>query len=144
MAPFGHPERMPLLADPVTPNDRRLLRAAVLDLVTNERRRSFPSVLHVGTPGGRAACLVDDRSWDHALRTEIVGALLRSLDDPPWVWLTRTGTLTTQDVDLAWLAATVAAARERGADPAFVVVTRHGWRDPRTDTTREWRRIRRR
>ena len=29
-------------------------------------------------------------------------------------------------------------------DPAFVVVTRHGWRDPRTDTTREWRRIRRR
>ena len=135
---------MPLLLDPLPVHDRRLLRAAVLSLATSERRSSFPPVLHVGTPGGRTATVSDDRAWDHGLRTELVGAVLRSLDDPPWVWVTRTGALALQDVDAAWLGATVAAARERGSDPAFVVVTRHGWRDPRSGSGQQWRRIRQR
>ena len=76
--------------------------------------------------------------------TELVGAVLRSLEDPPWVWVTRVGPLSLQDVDVAWLGPTVTAAHERGADPAFVVVTRHGWRDPRSGVGQQWQRIRRR
>ena len=135
---------MPVLLDPVPSRDRRLLREAVLDLAVTEHRHHFPPVLHVGTPGGPAVTVTDDPGWDHGLRTEIVGAALRSLDDPAWIWVTRSGTLELQDVDAAWLGPAVAAGLERGSDPAFVVVTRHGWRDPRSGTTRLWRRIRRR
>jgi hypothetical protein len=45
---------------------------------------------------------------------------------------------------MAWLAPTVAAAGERGVDVAFVVVTRHGWVDPRSGLRQEWKRIRQR
>ena len=133
-----------MLLDPVPVRDRRLLREAVLDLATTEHRHHFPALLHVGTPGGRRVTVTDDRTWDHGLRTELVGAVLRSLEDPAWVWVTRVGPLSLQDVDVAWLGPTVTAAHERGADPAFVVVTRHGWRDPRSGVGQEWRRIRRR
>ncbi len=135
---------MPLLVEPVAPSDRRLLRTAVLDHATSEHRRRFPPVLHVGIPDGPTLTLVDERDWDHGLRTEIVGALLRSLGDPAWVWLTRAGPLTSQDVEMSWLGPTIAAASERGTDPSFVVVTRHGWRDPRSGAGQGWRRIRRR
>jgi hypothetical protein len=47
-----------------------------------------------------------------------------------------------QDVDAAWLGPTIAAAAERGTDPAYVVVTRHGWFDPRSGLRAEWKRIR--
>ncbi len=70
--------------------------------------------------------------------------MLRALDDPPWAWVTRAGPLCLQDVDVAWLGAAVAAAEERGSDVAFVVVTRHGWTDPRSGLRREWKRIRER
>ena len=135
---------MPLLVDPLPPGDRRLLRTAVLTLARTEHRHAYPAMLHVGTPGGPTVTVTDDRGWDHGLRTDLVGAVLRLLDDPPWVWLTRAGSLELQDVDVAWLGATLAAARERGSDPAFVVVTRHGWRDPRSGTGQRWRRIRQR
>jgi hypothetical protein len=135
---------VPVLLDPVPARDRRLLREAVLDLATTEHRHHFPPVLHVGTPGGPTVTVTDDRVWDHGLRTELVGAVLRSLEDPAWVWVSRVGPLSLQDVDVAWLGATVTAADERGSDPAFVVVTRHGWRDPRSGVGQEWRRIRRR
>lgn len=135
---------MPVLLDPLPARDQRLLREAVLALATTEHRHHFPPVLHVGTPGGPTVTVTDDPGWDHGLRTEVVGAALRSLDDPPWVWVTRVGTLTLQDVDAAWLGPAVAAAHERGTDPAFVVVTRHGWRDPRSGVSRQWRRIRKR
>ena len=135
---------MPLLLNPVPSRDRRLLREAVLDLATTEHRHHFAPVLHVGTPGGTTVTVTDDRRWDHGLRTEMVGAVLRSLEDPAWVWVTRVGPLSLQDVDVAWLCPTVTAAHERGSDPAFVVVTRHGWRDPRSGVGQEWRRIRRR
>jgi hypothetical protein len=135
---------VPVLLDPLPVRDRRLLREAVLALATTEHRRHVPPRLHVGTPGGRTVTVTDDPEWDHGLRTEMVGAVLRSLDDPPWVWVTRAGTLSLQDVDASWLAAAVAAALERGSDPAFVVVTRHGWRDPRSGAGQQWRRIRQR
>jgi hypothetical protein len=134
---------MPVLRAPVSPGDRRTLRRAVLDLATADRRRRIEPVLHVGLPGGHARRVPDDPAFDHGLRTEIVGAALRATGDPPWVWLTRSGPLSVQDADAAWLAAVTAAAAERGVDVAFVVVTRHGWFDPRSGVSREWRRIRR-
>jgi len=135
---------MPVLHAPLSPGDGRVLRRAVLDLATRDRRRHVPAVLHVGAPGGPAHSVADDPDWDHGLRTEIVGAVLRSAEDPPWVWVTRSGPLGLQDVDAAWLGATLAAAAERRVDVSYVVVTRHGWVDPRSGLCREWRRIRQR
>lgn len=133
---------MPVLHAPLSSTDGRLLRQAVLDLATRDRRRQVPAVIHVGLPGGTTLSVPDDRGMDHGLRTEIVGAVLRAAGDPPWVWVTRSGPLSIQDVDAAWLGATLAAASEREVDVAFVVVTRHGWSDPRSGLRREWRRIR--
>jgi hypothetical protein len=114
----------------------------VLHLATTDHRRHVPPVLHVGQPGGAVLDVADDPTWDHGLRTEIVGAVLRARRDPPWVWVTRSGPLSMQDVDAAWLGPTIAAAAERGTDPAYVVVTRHGWFDPRSGLRAEWKRIR--
>ncbi|MGA8248897.1 MAG: hypothetical protein WB797_18470 [Nocardioides sp.] len=135
---------MAVLHHPLGSGHARLLRRAVLELATGEHRRHFTPVLHVGTPGGPTVAITDDPAWDHGLRTDLVGAALRALHDPAWAWVTRTGPLTLQDVDAAWLGPTVTAAAERGADVAFVVVTRHGWTDPRSGVRREWKRIRQR
>jgi hypothetical protein len=133
---------VPVLLDPVPLAARGLLRLAVLDLARSQRGRRVAPALHVGTPGGRVSTVLEDPAWDHGLRTEIVGAALRAYGDPAWVWVTRSGPLSVQDVDAAWLAPTLAAAHEREADPAFVVVTRHGWIDPRSGLCQEWKRIR--
>jgi hypothetical protein len=135
---------MPVLHAPLSPGDARVLRRAVLDLAIRDRRRHVPAVLHVGVPGGPARSVADDPVWDHGLRTEIAGAVLRAAGDPPWVWVTRSGPRELQDVDAAWLGAALAAAAERRVDVAYVVVTRHGWVDPRSGLCREWRRIRQR
>lgn len=135
---------MPVLRAPLSPEDARVLRRAVLDLATADRRRHVPPVLRVGVPGGEIRSVADDPTWDHGLRTEVVGAMLRAAGDPPWVWVTRSGPLTLQDVDAAWLGAALSAAAERRVDVAFVVVTRHGWTDPRSGFGRRWQRIRRR
>jgi hypothetical protein len=135
---------MPVLREPLPLADRRLLRAAVLELATTDHRRHVPPVLHLGVPGGSTLAVADDPAWDHGLRTDIAGAVLRARDDPSWVWVTRSGPLSMQDVDAAWLGPVTAAAAERGVDPAYVVVTRHGWVDPRSGLRQEWKRIRRR
>jgi hypothetical protein len=135
---------MPVLREPVPLHHRRLLRSAVLRLATTDHRRHVPPCLHIGVPGGPTTTVDDDPGWDHGLRTEMVGAVLRLRRDPPWVWVTRSGPLTVQDVDAAWLGPTVSAAAERGVDVAYVVVTRHGWSDPRSGLSQEWKRIRQR
>jgi|KBSMisStandDraft_5_1062788.scaffolds.fasta_scaffold304077_2 hypothetical protein len=135
---------MPVLRAPLDLAERRVLRSAVLGLATSDRRRRVPATLHVGVPGTAATAVADDPGWDHGLRTEIVGAVLRARGDPPWVWVTRSGPLTLQDADAAWLGPTIAAAAERGVDVAYVVVTRHGWTDPRSGLRQEWKRIRQR
>lgn len=135
---------MPVLREPLPIADRRLLRTAVLLRARGDHRRHVPPVLHIGVPGGATSAVADDPAWDHGLRTEIVGAVLRARRDPPWVWVTRSGPLSMQDVDAAWLGPTVAAAAERGVDPAYVVVTRHGWLDPRSGLLQVWKRIRQR
>ncbi len=122
----------------------------MLDHKSREPRRVHPAVLHVGRPGGRSARLVLDEvePSDPGLRTDVVAALRvratqgASGDDVPMVWLTRTGALGLQDVDARWLAAARAAYDEAGAPLAFVVVNRHGWRDPRSGLSRTWARLR--
>lgn len=133
---------MAVLESPVAPEVQRVLRAAVL-LAAAERRPRLPATLNVGVPDGPTTTVVDDPAWDHGLRTEIVGAALRAREDPAWVWVTRSGPMDLQDVDAAWLGPTLAAAAERGVELGYVVVTRHGWSDPRSGVRQEWKRIRR-
>jgi hypothetical protein len=134
---------VPALVEPVPPAIARLLRRAVLDLATSQRRRHFPAVLHVGTPGGPTTRVEDDRHWDGGLRADIAGAVLPVGDRPSaTAWLTRPGSLVLQDVDADWLGPLLRSAEESEVDLVYVVVTRHGWVDPRTGVRREWRRIR--
>lgn len=133
---------MSAVVEPVPPATARLLRAAVLDLAASERRRHFPAVLHVGTPGGDEATVVDDRRWDAGLRADIAGAALRAAGQPATAWVTRPGGLALQDVDADWLGPLLRSAQEAEVDLVYVVVTRHGWVDPRSGVRREWRRIR--
>ncbi len=134
---------MAMLEEPVPPETARRLRRAVLDLAVSDHRRRIPPVLHVGTPGGPAYAVADERGWDPGLRTDLVGAVLRRLGTgSATAWITRSGPLRIQDVDVDWLGPVVRAAAERRADVTYVVVTRHGWFDPRSGAHREWRRIR--
>ena len=121
----------------------RRFRAAVLELASTETRRRHPVLLHVGDPEGRVGVVVDDVGLDHALRADVLGALLwRHRDQQPLVWLTRTGPLAWQDVDARWFAAFRAARGEVLVGQDFLVVTRHGWHDPATGSSRTWKRIR--
>jgi hypothetical protein len=135
------------IQEPLSPQVHTTLRRAVLDHAISERRRTFAPLLHVGSPGGAQAvfALGPDEPADHALRTDVLAALLRRTTlpgRPPLVWLTRPGDLDLQDVDAAWLAAARSACAEAGLPLTMVVVTRHGWRDPRSGTSRTWKRLR--
>ena len=139
------------LCDPLARRTSALLRQAVLTHATTERRRVHPEVLHVGLPGGPVAalCLDEVEPSDPGLRTDVVAALRvratgpgAAMEDVPLVWLTRTGGLELQDVDVRWLTAACAAYGEAGVPLSFVVVNRHGWRDPRSGLCRTWVRLR--
>ncbi len=124
------------------------LRRAVLDHARTERRRVFPPVLHVGSPGLTVAdfAIEPDEHTDHALRTDIVSAMVRLAaprGDTPLVWLSRPGAPSeVRDVDLEWLAAARAAGAELGRHLPYVVINRRAWRDPRTGVGRVWQRLR--
>lgn len=135
---------MPLFEDPLPRPAGLLLREAVRRHAAGERRRRFAPVLHVGRPGGQELGAVAALTGtDHALRTDVCAALLaRTGATPHLVWLTRPGELEPHDVDLAWLAAAHSAYAEAGRDLTWVVVTRHGWWDPRSGLRRRWQRIR--
>ena len=130
--------------EPVPEPVERLLRRAVLDLA-GERRRRFPPALHVGVPGGSMRTFEPrDEPLDHALRVEVVEALVQSLGrrspGPPLVWLTRPGPLRLEDADLDWVSATRTASGELGIALRFVVVSRRAWMDPVSGASRSWRR----
>lgn len=136
----------------VEPVPRQLLgqlRRAVLDHATAEGRRTLPATLRVGVPGQVVASftLGPDEHADHALRADVVAALLRRTQRrgaTPLVWLTRGGDLAeAQDADLEWCAATRAAGGELGRHLPYVLVNRRSWRDPRSGVGREWQRLRR-
>ena len=127
-----------------------VLRRAVLDHAVTERRRTYPPLVHVGRPGGAEevfAVRPDDETLDHALRCDVVAALVRRSrrsGSVPMVWLTRPGELDLQDVDVQWMAAARAASAEAGIGLTLVVVTRRGWSDPRSGVRHEWKRLRQR
>jgi hypothetical protein len=141
---------VPPLTAPVPPATAAALRRAVLGLRGSERRRLFAPVLHVGDPGRVDAAygVRGDEPLDHALRCDLLSALLRRVDDggpvAPLVWLTRTGAHALHDQDAAWLAAARAAYAEAGRPLTLVVVTRQGWWDPRSGLEQVWRRLRER
>src|SRR4051812_13251775 len=127
-------ERGAGLVEPLATPLRRALRQAVLDHAVAEHRAAHLPILHVGVPGVREAVhpIRPDEPEDHALRADVVAALARraATAGTPLVWLTRTGELVDQDVDAAWLAGARQAFGEAGLPLVFVVVNRHGWRDP--------------
>jgi hypothetical protein len=133
--------------DPVDADHRRMLRQVVVEHVRALTGRSVPPVLHVGRPGGgvRRFAIPTGERTDHALRADVVAAMLgvrAGQTEPPWVWLGRGGDLALHDLDVAWLAAARTAYGEAGADLTMVVVTRRGWRDPRSGATQTWVRLR--
>jgi hypothetical protein len=139
------------IQEPLSRPLHTVLRRAVADHATRERRRVHPPLLHVGWPGGPEDVFVvgADEELDHALRSDVVAALLHTArrrapvaGAVPMLWLTRSGALEVGDLDLAWLAAARTAGAETGVELVLVVVTRHGWFDPRTGVRREWKRLR--
>ena len=136
-----------MLREPLAPTTAEALRRAVLLLRSSERRRAFAPVLHVGSPGAHAASydVAPREPLDQSLRADVVAALLRRVGwerADPLVWLTRPGELFLHDVDAAWLAAADQSCSETGRPLTFVVVTRQGWWDPRSDVRRVWKRLR--
>ncbi len=140
---------MPVSA-PITRAEHRVLRAAVLEFKEAQPRGRAPVSLRAGVPGRASAVHVvtPGQVLDQSLRTDISAALLQrtaSYGARRWAWLTRTGTVASlHDADAAWSSAWYAACAEAGVHVPFVVVTRSGWRDPRSGVIREWQRLRRR
>ncbi|GAB7003829.1 hypothetical protein JCM18899A_13010 [Nocardioides sp. AN3] len=137
------------LSEPLAQPLRRALRHAVRDHALGERPRSRLPILHVGAPDGRrlAHPVHADEAMDHSLRADVVAALVHRLEPSglPLVWLTRPGDLLVdQDVDIEWLAGARQAFAEAGRPLIYVVVSGHGWRDPRSGLERRWARVRRR
>jgi hypothetical protein len=134
------------LSEPLPDRTRRLLQQAVRELVAVEAGRVFPPLLHVGRPGTGAPWLDLDTTGptDPGLRADVVAALRAraGADRDQLVWLTRPGPQELQDVDALWLAAARAAYTEAEAPLTFVVVTRQGWRDPRSGVGQRWTRLR--
>lgn len=133
------------LYEPLARDLERMLRRAVWEHATAERRRRHLPVLRVGVPGGRQLLYPDrpDEPTDPALRADIVAAMRhRTGLARPLVWLTRPGDLDLQDIDMRWLGAARRAYAEAELPLVFVVANRHGWRDPRSGLTRTWQRLR--
>ena len=145
-----HRDGVPPDEEPRSGADLVLLRRLVLEHKAAERRHRFPPVLHLGGPGRpEAGRIVESAGLDHALRCDVLEALLKRAahvqsDRPLTTWLTRPGSLDVQDVDLMWLRAVTAVNGETGRALAYVVVTRDGWQDPRSGAGRAWRRLRQR
>jgi hypothetical protein len=66
--------------EPLTRALQTVLRRAVADHAAREPRRVYPPLLHVGWPGGPEDVFVvaPDEQLDHALRTDVVAALLHT------------------------------------------------------------------
>lgn len=136
------------VVEPVPRGLQRVLRCAVLEHARHERRRVFPPAVHAGLPGRVTATWVIDPATDpldHALRVDVVEAMLRRVRRPgpgSLVWLTRPPGPPLLEVDLAWLGAARTAGAELGMWLPMVVVTRRGWHDPQSGVGRRWERVR--
>lgn len=145
---------MPGLVEPLEPALGRALRAAALELRERRRDRTFGVEVSVGglglpraqRPVVEVPWLQRADEWDLTLRCEVVAALLataRASEPCPVAWLARPGALSWHDHDAEWWPAFGAAYAEAAVPLIAVVVTKHGWFDPRSGLCREWRRLRR-
>ena len=110
-------------------------------------RRSLPTLVHVGRPGGERITVPHDHSFDAGLRADLLERALTGLDAVtgarPVPWVTRSGDLTPGDADFAWFAAAREAFGRHGLDlPGFFVISRHGWLNLADDDVVRWRRVR--
>lgn len=132
--------------DPLDEEARAALRRAVFALRCRERRRVFPTSVHVGDPDAwHASYAAGPDRLDIALRADIVAGLLRSVseDEQPAFWLTRPGVPEPHDDDRVWVAAARQAFAEAGQAAAWwAVVTKNGWYDVTDGETRTWKRLR--
>lgn len=130
-----------------------LLRQAVRDHATVERRRHHVPLLHVGVPGQphEVFAIVPGEPTDQALRTDIVAAMrwrdscregAATSGRLTLVWLTRSGGLDLQDLDATWHAAARQAYAEADVPLHFAVVNRRGWHQVGSGARREWSRPR--
>lgn len=129
-----------------------LLRRAVHEHATVERRLHHVPIVHLGVPGRahEVFAVVPGEPLDHALRADIVAAMRHHhgmdaparVRQPTLVWLTRSGDVDLQDIDADWHAAARQAYAEADQPLHFAVVTRRGWHDPATGRRREWARAR--
>ena len=143
---LGHAGPVALQA-PIERVTHVVLRAAVLELRETEPRVRFPSRVHAGVPGrsrvhALGAAGPDDAGHRSELALALLGRALRDVERP-YVWLTRPGGSTVEDLDLAWGGAVRWAASALGCAVDLVVVTRSGWFDPVSGVRRDWRRLRR-
>lgn len=153
--PFPSPPSQPLIGDgllaPLPHAIRSMLRTAVLEHARSERRLLFPAQLHVGTPGAfRVSTPIAEAPSDFGTRVDLVHAMVRRAETAgvstatriPWVWLTRSGAATTDNLDLSVMAPTMHAFAEADQPLTYVVVTRRGWHDPRSGLQHSWKRLR--
>jgi len=124
------------------------LRREVGLLRARESRRIFETTVAVGRLGddrrGFVVRAPDLPAIDAALRADVVSSLLEQAGTGPVAaWVSRSGSPVLHDMDLQWLAASIAAfgAHGRGLD-GFYAITRTGWLDVRTHESRVWRRLR--
>jgi hypothetical protein len=130
------------------------LRQEVGLLRARESRRIFDATVGVGRLGGDVGDREDRQGFvvraqdlpaiDGSLRTDVMSALLEQTEAwPAAAWVARAGCPTPHDVDLQWLAATMAAFGAHGrALEGFYAITRAGWLDVRTGESRTWKRLR--
>lgn len=115
-------------------------------VATLGRRRTVPTVVHVGRLGGaRVTVAADDVGEDPGWRADLVERALEGAEHPQRAWLTRAGELDPRDDDHAWCAAAGVAFARHGLElPGFHVLTRYGWRDLVSGEAVTFHRIRRR
>lgn len=137
---------------------RAELRRLVFALRSGERRRIFPTRLHVGDPEGDQQEYVDSgEAVDTGLRADVLHTLLDGLCElegldrpdgvdggsPAAVWLTRVGWPEPHDSDRSWLATVLQVFGERGVQPRWMaVVTKNGWYDAFGGEAVVWKRLR--
>ena len=127
-----------------------MLRAEVAALRRREQRRIFPALLCVGPGSGH--WVTQTLPWPPRDRLDdgLLFDLLDGLHDAVphagdrLTWLVRPGRPEPHDLDLRVAAAAerVGAARATPGAGRLVVLTRYGWLDPLTGTSRTWKRLR--
>lgn len=132
---------MAMVMEPPDHELGHLFRQVVLGLRGRPSPAGWPVRLDLGRQLDSGVTLTLPGSagrWDHALRSDIIAALVHKVPGEAVIRLSRAGVPCPHDADLLWLSAARHACAEAGRDLTFVVVTRTGWFDPRSGVCRTW------